>query len=63
MEERHKTNQNVFLPWKKGIKQARMYFCHGRKTKNKLKCISAMEERQKTTMETANIDNILLPTA
>ena len=24
-----------------------MYFCHGRKTKNKLECISAMEERQK----------------
>jgi len=49
MEERHKTNQNVFLPWKKGIKQARMYFCHGRKTKNKPKYISAMEERHKTS--------------
>ena len=36
MEEIHKTNQNVFLPWKKD---------------------------KKTTMETANIDNILLPTA
>ena len=34
MEERQKTNQNVFLPWKKD--------------KNKPECISAMEERQKT---------------
>gem|GEM_PF-6016042 len=34
MEERQKTNQNVFLPWKKDTKQARMYFCHGRKTEN-----------------------------
>ena len=33
MEERQKTNQNVFLPWKKD--------------KNKPECISAMEERQK----------------
>ena len=50
MEERQKTNQNVFLPWKKDRKQTKMYFCHGRKTK-------------KTTMETANINNIILPTA
>ncbi len=34
MEERQKTIQNVFLPWKKDIKQTKMYFCHGRKTKN-----------------------------
>jgi len=48
MEEIQKINQDVFLPWKKYIKQTKMYFCHGRKTKNKLECISAMEERQKT---------------
>ena len=48
MEERQKTNQNVFLPWKKDKKQTKMYFCHGRKTENKPECISAMEERQKT---------------
>ena len=34
MEERQETNQDVFLPWKKDKKQTRMYFCHGRKTKN-----------------------------
>ena len=55
MEEIHKTSQNVFLPWKKDIKQTKMYFCHGRKTQNKLKCISAMEERQKTNQ------NVFLP--
>ena len=32
-----------------------MYFCHGRKTENKLKCISAMEERQKINQ------NVFLP--
>ena len=32
-----------------------MYFCHGRKTKNKPKCISAMEERQKTNQ------NVFMP--
>ena len=55
MEERHKTNQNVFLPWKKDKKQTRMYFCYGRKTKNKLECISAMEEIHKTNQ------NVFLP--
>ena len=39
---------DIHLPRKIDIKQARMYFCHGRKTENKPKCISAMEEIQKT---------------
>ena len=55
MEEIHKTNQNVFLPWKKDKKQTKMYFFHGRNTENKPKCISAMEERQKTSQ------NVFLP--
>ena len=38
---------DIHLPRKIDIKQLYMYFCHGRKIKNKLKCISAMEERQK----------------